>query len=81
MPNTEALVQELLTRFDYVREDVKIVKELLTGNGEPAKGLVVKVDRLETAQKRHTYIIATLFGAIATAAASGIVWFLIGKPF
>lgn len=80
MSNTENLVQQLLTEFAHVREDVKTVKELLTGNGTPEKGLIVKVDRLETAQKRHTFILATLFTACATAAAGAVVWALIGKP-
>lgn len=81
MPTTENLVQQLLTEFSYVREDVKTVKELLTGNGTPEKGLIVKVDRLESAKKRLTFVVATLFTVFATATASAVVWALIGKPF
>lgn len=81
MPNSEALVQQLLTEFQYVRADVKTVKELLTGNGSPEKGIVVRLDRVEVAQKRHRFVIATIFTAFATAAAGAVVWALIGKPF
>lgn len=80
MPNSEVLIQQFLTEVKYVREDVKAVKELLTGNGTPEKGIIVRLDRVEVAQKRHRFVIATLFTAFATAAASAVVWILIGKP-
>lgn len=81
MPNSEALIQQFLTEIKYVRDDVKTVKELLTGNGTPEKGIIVRLDRVEVAQKRYKFVIATLFAAFATAAASAAAWALIGKPF
>lgn len=35
------------TQLDRIEKQVTLLTTLLTGNGEPAKGLVIRVDRLE----------------------------------
>jgi hypothetical protein len=50
--------QELAAKIDVVihaqkatRDDIRVVKEILTGNGDPSKGLVVRFDRVEQEMK------------------------------
>lgn len=38
---------EELQQLQEIKEDVSTIKELLTGNGTPHKGLLIRVDRLE----------------------------------
>lgn len=38
------------TKMMVIEEEVKGLNEILTGNGEPSKGLIVRVDRVE---QRH----------------------------
>jgi hypothetical protein len=40
-------IELILSNQAEVREDVTVVKEILTGNGDPTKGLVVRFDRVE----------------------------------
>ncbi len=38
----------IIERQAETNKDVATVKEILTGNGDPSKGLVVRFDRVET---------------------------------
>lgn len=54
--------------LDLILAEVRIVKEILTGNGNPQKGMIVRMDRLEGKAKRATWLICTLASAFALAA-------------
>lgn len=43
----------LLMNQREVREDLTSVKEILTGNGDPSKGLIVRFDRVEQGWMGH----------------------------
>lgn len=49
-------------------EETRDVKHLLTGNGEPAKGLIVRMDRIEQAKVRQDWL-----AGVALTAAIGAV--------
>ena len=54
-------------KIDDLHDDVKLIKELLTGNGTPSKGVIVRLDRLEQWRKFLVFIITTVFvGGVAT---------------
>jgi len=50
-------------QLDRIEDDVKVIKELLTGNGDPSKGLIIRVDRLEQAEQRRVWAVRTSVGA------------------
>jgi hypothetical protein len=35
-----------------VREDIEVLRKLLTGNGDPPKGIILRLDRLEQEYQR-----------------------------
>jgi len=41
----------MFVTLENISEDIKVVREILTGNGDTNKGLVVRVAKLETQQK------------------------------
>lgn len=50
-------------------KDVTFIKEWITGNGDPSKGMIVRMDRLEqTEQKRQFYVGAAVVSAVGAAA-------------
>ena len=65
------LKQAIADAIRPMREDVKLVKHLLTGNGEPEKGVVLRLDRLEQTEKSRGKVIWT---AITTAVGSAVAW-------
>lgn len=56
-----------------IENDVREVKYLLMGNGNPKDGLVVKVDRLEQSELRRNAVAGIALTAGITALA-GTVW-------
>lgn len=58
---------------EEIYRTVKRIEEILTGNGHPANGLVVRVDRLEQAEQRRGWWSKTALGAAITAAI-GSLW-------
>lgn len=58
---------DLLT---IIHDDVKLVKELLTGGGTPEKGIVIRVDRLETKQRRISRAGLWIMGILGTVVGS-----------
>lgn len=56
------------TQLDAIHEDVKVIKQILLGNGKPEKGVVFRLALLEGKARRATWVVATLFGALAAAA-------------
>lgn len=63
----------LAEKIDRLGEDVVVVKELLTGNGEPSKGLVVRVDRLEQVESRRKWTVRAIAGTLMSLIASHFV--------
>jgi len=63
-----------ISMLDLILGEIKTIKTLLTGNGEPERGIIVRLDRIETKQKRISKaaglvlgILATVIGAILAA--------------
>ena len=56
-------------RVDLIYHDVREIKALLTGNGHPEDGIVVRMDRLEQAEKQR----AKWSGAAIVAAITAVV--------
>tara|TARA_R110000803_G_scaffold43701_7_gene93060 strand:+ start:10400 stop:10654 length:255 start_codon:yes stop_codon:yes gene_type:complete len=55
------------------------MEKLLTGNGEPERGLIVRVDRIERRALRHGAVIKTILVTwVAAAAAAVFAWFRSG---
>jgi len=48
-------------KIDIIASDVKLIKEILTGNGTPSKGMIVRLALLESNQRRTK----VLWGSIA----------------
>jgi hypothetical protein len=60
-------------QLDRIEAKQDRLEKLLTGNGEPAKGLIVRVDRLEGFAERFRWAFRTVIGA-AVFAAGEIFW-------
>lgn len=77
MNNPEVLEYKL----DLLAEQLNRVEKLLSGNGEPEKGLVVKVDRLEQSytqqelrRQRHLKATYTALTTLAVWLAQQTFW-------
>ena len=55
---------EILQKLTELRNTQLEMRTILTGNGEPAKGLVLKVDRLEQEEKRRTWMTRSILVAV-----------------
>lgn len=62
-----------------VEGKLDLLTELLTGNGEPSKGLVVRVDRLEQSEERQRWWVGTAVGSAAAAVFAGAWSVLTGR--
>lgn len=51
----ESIRQILREELEPLRLEIKSTKELLTGNGTPEKGIIVRVDRIEQSGKSQKY--------------------------
>jgi len=70
-PDDEPTGREILQEIERLRKDIGVIGEHITGNGEPSKGLIVKVDRLEQAHESRKWWAQTAAGAaIASMVAS-----------
>ena len=56
--------EEILQKLDALRSTQLEMKTILTGNGDPTKGLVLKVDRLEQDEKRRTWMTRSILVAV-----------------
>lgn len=74
--NDNELRQIIREELSPVHEAINRNRELLTGNGSPSKGVVVRLDRLEQSEARRGKWIGTATGA-AIVAAVGSIWALI----
>lgn len=71
------MTQEEKTCLSSILEKVEKIEKILTGNGSPEKGMIVRIDRLEQWQKIRTWAVCTLAGAIATGAATYVFTLLV----
>lgn len=60
---------EVLAKIEGVSEQVKYVRHLLEGNGDPGKGMIVRVDRLEQREEGRTWHLRALWVAVLGALA------------
>jgi hypothetical protein len=73
-----------LTRLIMICEGtqkaVDELKEIVCGNGNPAKGLVIRIDRLEQSAAIVRKVFWIAIGAIVTPASIGsLIWYLISQ--
>ena len=61
---------------ERVERKLDFLCTLLTGNGDPQKGLVVRVDRLEQAEKRRKWWVGTAVGAAIVAVVNAVMMWL-----
>ncbi len=59
--------EALCDNYDTLSEKYDVLNKLLTGNGDPEKGLLIRVDRLEQEHKRKEVWIKAAIGASVTA--------------
>lgn len=62
--------------WDALREDVKKMLTLLTGNGEPERGIIIRLDRIEQWRKQINWGFILVGGAVILNAGQ-LVWDLI----
>jgi hypothetical protein len=60
---------ETKSRITEIHKDVLLIKELLTGNGEPSKGVIVRLDRLEQSRDNQKWTIRACVVASLSALA------------
>ena len=63
-------------QLDRIESEVVAVKHLLTGNGTPERGIIVRVDRLEQSDKTRSWWTRTAAAAGVTALV-GTCWSVI----
>ena len=66
---SESFRDILKEELQPLRDEIKSTKDLLTGNGTPEKGIIVRVDRIEQTGKNQKY----WFRAIALLAISAFL--------
>lgn len=59
-------------KIDNLTEKVSLLNKLLTGNGDPEKGVIVRLDRVEQTQGRQRKFIWAIVGAVITQAVSTV---------
>lgn len=62
----------LISHITGLKEDIKKNTELLTGNGDPKKGIIVRLDRVEVKLRRADWVVKAVFVAAAGAIAAAI---------
>lgn len=53
--------------IESIAADTKLIKELLTGNGDPSKGMIVRMDRLEQREESRSKLVSIAIGVSGTA--------------
>src|SRR5258706_1338642 len=70
--------REFDTRMDAMEEKIDGIIVLLTGNGHPEHGLIIRMDRIEQDRKRVAKLLWTVIGSSLTIIC-GAVWHLMIK--
>jgi hypothetical protein len=60
--------QLIKDKLDTMQDDITLIKKILTGNGSPESGVIVRLDRIEQIQKRKTKVFWTTLAAAITGA-------------
>lgn len=56
------------TQLDRIEEELKKLNHMVTGNGTPERGIIVRLDRIEQNEKtRNKYVGAAIVAAIGAA--------------
>lgn len=72
---TENLAQELDDKYTLLQNGIEKINETLSGNGDPSKGLIVRVDRLEQNEGRRTWLLrATIVASLGAILATLSQW-------
>jgi len=66
-------VRDMKSSHEQIRGDVVRMRRIITGESEPERGLVLRVDRLEQKQERSSLLSQTAIGAVLTAIIGGIL--------
>lgn len=56
------LRDDMLDRFQALDRKIDKQQEILTGNGSPEKGLLIRVDRLEQTDNKRSWLLRTTIG-------------------
>jgi hypothetical protein len=56
-----------------IHDDIKLIQHWITGNGEPERGMLMRVDRLEQRDKSRRGLFTVVYGALATSIVTAIV--------
>jgi hypothetical protein len=71
----ELLRTGLEDRFDSFEKKIEKINDLLSGNGTPEKGIIIRLDRLEQTEQRRTWLLrTTLVSAIGAVVATIAHW-------
>lgn len=67
-------------KLDSLQDSLDTLTQIMTGNGDPSKGLIVRVDRLEQSANIARKVFWILFGALITPASiGGFIWYLLSN--
>lgn len=64
--------------IQLILDKLAVIEKLLSGNGDPSKGIVVRLDRVEGKQRRADWVMGAIMGVVCTATA-GVVVDLVSK--
>ena len=54
---------DLHTELKLIKDQLKVITHLLQGNGDPSKGIIVRLDRIEQQSKRWSWLLKATAGA------------------
>lgn len=79
MPEQNGFTEEDRRRVIDTAVKVNTLHRIVTGESEPERGMVVRLDRLEQARKNASWLGKTAMGAAITAAVLALWGLLTGK--
>ena len=68
------------SQLDRVEKKVDKIHAYLAGNGDPSKGLIVRVDRLEGKQRFRGFVEKTALGAVVVGTIGMLLSWLRFRP-
>lgn len=71
--------EELSKELGPIHEQLKAQNRLLTGDGNPAEGMIVRVDRIEQKMAMHSKIVWAIIASFCTMGATWIYHKMTGK--
>jgi len=70
--------REIMSEISHLRREIGVIGDHITGNGDPSRGLIVKVDRLEQSHESRKWLAQTAVGAAFTSIIAS-AWSLLHK--